>query len=56
MEHKQSAQYIKMTQTPIPKLVLMLGLPTTISTNMLFQSVGKNKEATLLRPLEAGLR
>lgn len=34
MEHKQSAQsaqYIKMTQTPIPKLILMLGLPTTIS-------------------------
>ncbi|MBQ9928289.1 MAG: MATE family efflux transporter [Lachnospiraceae bacterium] len=28
---EQSAQYIKMTQTPIPKLVLMLGLPTTIS-------------------------
>lgn len=27
----QSAQYMKMTQTPIPKLVLMLGLPTTIS-------------------------
>lgn len=58
MEHKQSAQsaqYIKMTQTPIPKLVLMLGLPTTISTNMLFQSVGKNKEATLLASLRSGL-
>lgn len=28
---EQSAQYIKMTQTPIPNLVLRLGLPTTIS-------------------------
>lgn len=27
----QSAQYIKMTQTPIPKLIITLGLPTTIS-------------------------
>ncbi len=32
MESKvEDAQYIKMTQTPIPKLILKLGLPTTIS-------------------------
>ncbi len=28
---EQSVQYIKMTRTPIPQLVLCLGLPTTIS-------------------------
>lgn len=27
----QSKQYIKMTETPVPKLILMLGIPTTIS-------------------------
>lgn len=27
----ESKQYIKMTETPIPKLILMLGIPTTIS-------------------------
>ncbi len=35
MEKKQmdkaSAQYIKMTETPVAKLILMLGIPTTIS-------------------------
>lgn len=31
MADVQSAQYKKMTETPIPKLVLMLGIPTTIS-------------------------
>ena len=34
MDHKRdekSAQYIKMTQTPIPKLILLLSIPTTIS-------------------------
>jgi len=28
---KASAQYIKMTETPVAKLILMLGIPTTIS-------------------------
>lgn len=28
---KTSAQYIKMTETPVAKLILMLGIPTTIS-------------------------
>lgn len=28
---KVSAQYIKMTETPVAKLILMLGIPTTIS-------------------------
>ena len=28
---EQSPQYIKMTQTPIPKLILRLSIPTTIS-------------------------
>lgn len=31
MEDKQNKQYIKMTQTPVAKLILMLGIPTTIS-------------------------
>lgn len=31
MQNNHSTQYIKMTQTPIPQLVLKLGLPTTIS-------------------------
>lgn len=30
-EDKASEQYIKMTETPVAKLVLMLGIPTTIS-------------------------
>lgn len=30
-DSEQSKQYIKMTQTPIPKLVIQLGIPTTIS-------------------------
>lgn len=30
-DSKQSAQYIKMTHTPIPKLIIKLGIPTTIS-------------------------
>ena len=28
---KATAQYIKMTETPVTKLILMLGIPTTIS-------------------------
>lgn len=28
---EQSTQYLKMTQTPIPKLILKLSIPTTIS-------------------------
>ena len=28
---QENAQYIKMTETPVPKLVIMLGIPTTIS-------------------------
>jgi len=28
---KASAQYMKMTETPVTKLILMLGIPTTIS-------------------------
>lgn len=28
---KASAQYVKMTETPVAKLILMLGIPTTIS-------------------------
>ena len=31
MKEQSSAQYKKMTETPVPKLILMLGLPTTIS-------------------------
>lgn len=31
MEDKQNKQYIKMTQTPVAKLILLLGIPTTIS-------------------------
>lgn len=31
MEKREDAQYIKMTTTPIPKLVIGLGIPTTIS-------------------------
>lgn len=31
METTQEVQYKKMTETPIPKLILMLGIPTTIS-------------------------
>lgn len=31
MADMQSAHYRKMTETPIPKLVIMLGIPTTIS-------------------------
>ena len=31
MEKREDAQYIKMTQTPIPRLVIGLGIPTTIS-------------------------
>lgn len=31
METKEQLQYKKMTETPIPKLVLTLGIPTTIS-------------------------
>ena len=30
-EAKATAQYIKMTETPVAKLILMLGIPTTIS-------------------------
>ena len=30
-EDRAQAQYRKMTETPIPKLVLTLGIPTTIS-------------------------
>ncbi len=31
MSDKTTAQYKKMTETPIPKLIMMLGIPTTIS-------------------------
>lgn len=31
MSDTQSAQYKKMTETPVPRLVVMLGIPTTIS-------------------------
>ena len=31
MSVSSEKQYIKMTETPIPKLILSLGLPTTIS-------------------------
>ena len=31
MEKREDKQYIKMTQTPIPRLVVGLGIPTTIS-------------------------
>ncbi len=31
MKEQSSAQYKKMTETPVPKLILMLGIPTTIS-------------------------
>lgn len=31
MERREDQQYIKMTETPIPKLVIGLGIPTTIS-------------------------
>lgn len=31
MQKQASIQYKKMTETPVPKLILMLGLPTTIS-------------------------
>lgn len=37
MESRQTKQFEKMTQTPIPKLVIKLGIPTTIS--MLVTSV-----------------
>ena len=30
-EQKETKQFIRMTQTPIPKLVIQLGIPTTIS-------------------------
>ena len=30
-DERASAQYIKMTETPVAKLILMLGIPTTIS-------------------------
>ena len=30
-DEKTTAQYIKMTETPVTKLILMLGIPTTIS-------------------------
>lgn len=36
-EQKETKQFIRMTQTPIPKLVIQLGIPTTIS--MLVTSV-----------------
>lgn len=35
--NKEEAQYIKMTQTPVPRLIVSLGIPTTIS--MLVTSV-----------------
>lgn len=31
MQERQNAQYRKMTETPIPKLIIMLSIPTTIS-------------------------
>ncbi len=31
MQEQQSAQYRKMTETPVAKLIIMLGIPTTIS-------------------------
>lgn len=31
MKENENAQYRKMTETPVPKLILMLGLPTTVS-------------------------
>lgn len=31
MQEQQNAQYIKMTETPVSKLIIMLGIPTTIS-------------------------
>lgn len=31
MATKEDVQYIKMTQTPVPKLIIQLGIPTTIS-------------------------
>lgn len=31
MQSQVSKEYIKMTQTPIPKLVITLGIPTTVS-------------------------
>lgn len=31
MQEQSSSQYKKMTETPVPKLILMLGIPTTIS-------------------------
>lgn len=31
MESNQSSQYQKLTQTPVSKLIIMLGIPTTIS-------------------------
>ena len=30
-EERENAQYIKMTETPVSKLIIMLGIPTTIS-------------------------
>lgn len=31
MQDRQTEQYKKMTETPVPKLILMLGIPTTVS-------------------------
>lgn len=31
MQEQQNTQYIKMTETPVSKLIIMLGIPTTIS-------------------------
>lgn len=31
MQKRENAQYKKMTETPVPKLIVMLGIPTTIS-------------------------
>ena len=31
MQEQSLTQYKKMTETPVPKLILMLGIPTTIS-------------------------
>lgn len=30
-QNRETEQYVKMTQTPVPKLILQLGLPTTVS-------------------------